>query len=253
MPRKYKVTPIEASGRGRISYVAYFRTASGKRVCRGLGTDAGRAKTLCGNLETLWLAGVRDRAGVPSGLEPDAVDLYLDQAAEADPVATMHALPAADDRQTSEERLEAALSEGARWRRLYEEKSIRLEALERSALARLAEAGRRSPPIAEALARFAEHIRTRTTAGNAGTLIQAARRFCASLPAEARTLADVAAEFATVRAASLALFRAFDEPALLRQGTANGFPCSVRALAMILAGHELHHVKLLRERYGLKG
>jgi len=192
MPRKYKVTPIEASGRGRISYVAYFRTASGKRVCRGLGTDAGRAKTLCGNLETLWLAGVRDRAGVPSGLEPDAVDLYLDQAAEADPVATMHALPAADDRQTSEERLEAALSEGARWRRLYEEKSIRLEALERSALARLAEAGRRSPPIAEALARFAEHIRTRTTAGNAGTLIQAARRFCASLPAEARTLADVA-------------------------------------------------------------
>lgn len=70
---------------------------------------------------------------------------------------------------------------------------------------------------------------------------------------ERRTLADVAAEFASVRAASLALFRAFDEPALLRQGTANGFPCSVRALAMILAGHELHHVKLLRERYGLTG
>ncbi len=70
---------------------------------------------------------------------------------------------------------------------------------------------------------------------------------------ERRTLADMAAEFAAVRAASLALFRSFDEEALLRRGTANRFPCSVRALAMILVGHEMHHVKLLRERYGLTG
>lgn len=66
-----------------------------------------------------------------------------------------------------------------------------------------------------------------------------------------RTLADVVAEFASVRAATLTLFRSFDEAALVRRGTANGNPVSVRALAMILAGHELHHLTLLRERYGL--
>ena len=32
---------------------------------------------------------------------------------------------------------------------------------------------------------------------------------------------------------------------------ANDNPVSVRALAHIIAGHELHHVGLLRERYGL--
>ncbi len=68
-----------------------------------------------------------------------------------------------------------------------------------------------------------------------------------------RTLADVAAEFASVRAASLTLFRSFDDVALVRIGRANQNPFSVRALIAIIAGHEQHHVKLLRERYGLKG
>lgn len=70
---------------------------------------------------------------------------------------------------------------------------------------------------------------------------------------ERRTLADMAAEFAAVRQASLTLFRSFDDPALASRGTASGQPVSVRALAAIAAGHELHHVKLLRERYGLTG
>jgi hypothetical protein len=70
---------------------------------------------------------------------------------------------------------------------------------------------------------------------------------------ERRTLADVAAEFAAVRAATLALFRSFDEAALVRRGAANDQPVSARALAAIIAGHELHHVQLLRERYGLTG
>lgn len=68
-----------------------------------------------------------------------------------------------------------------------------------------------------------------------------------------RPLADIAAEFAAVRAATLALVRSFDEEALARRGSANNSPVSVRALVAIIAGHELHHVKLLRERYGLKG
>jgi uncharacterized damage-inducible protein DinB len=70
---------------------------------------------------------------------------------------------------------------------------------------------------------------------------------------DARPLADLAAELAAVRAATLALFRGLDATALLRRGTANQAPVSVRALAAIIAGHEKHHVGLLRERYGLTG
>jgi hypothetical protein len=68
-----------------------------------------------------------------------------------------------------------------------------------------------------------------------------------------RTLASLLAEYAAVRAASLALVTSLDEAAWLRRGTANGAVVSVRALACIIAGHELHHVALLRERYGLGG
>lgn len=69
---------------------------------------------------------------------------------------------------------------------------------------------------------------------------------------ERRTLANLAAELAAVRTTTLMLFRGFDDAALLCRGAANGQPVSVRALAAIIAGHELHHMGLLRERYGLK-
>jgi uncharacterized damage-inducible protein DinB len=68
---------------------------------------------------------------------------------------------------------------------------------------------------------------------------------------DSRPLADIVHEFEAVRAASLALFRGLGDEALLRRGTANGNSVSVRALAWILAGHELHHRRLLVERYGL--
>jgi hypothetical protein len=37
--------------------------------------------------------------------------------------------------------------------------------------------------------------------------------------------------------------------AFARRGAANNTPVSVRALFYIIAGHELHHAELLRERY----
>lgn len=66
-----------------------------------------------------------------------------------------------------------------------------------------------------------------------------------------RTLPDVAAEYAAVRAATLSLFRGLDPAAWNRRGLANDQTISVRALAFVLAGHELHHLRVLRERYGL--
>ncbi|HXL14848.1 MAG TPA: DinB family protein [Methylomirabilota bacterium] len=68
---------------------------------------------------------------------------------------------------------------------------------------------------------------------------------------DTRPLAEILGEYEAVRAASLALFGGMDGEALLRRGTANGNEISVRALAWITAGHELHHRKLLTERYGV--
>jgi|SRR5690348_5153803 hypothetical protein len=66
-----------------------------------------------------------------------------------------------------------------------------------------------------------------------------------------RRINDLLNEFQAIRVATIHLFRHLTEDELSRSGTANGNPITVRALGYIVAGHERHHVKLLRERYGL--
>jgi hypothetical protein len=66
-----------------------------------------------------------------------------------------------------------------------------------------------------------------------------------------RPLEALLDELAAVREATRALIAGLDEAAWLRQGTANANPVSVRALCCIIAGHELHHLAVLRERYGV--
>jgi uncharacterized damage-inducible protein DinB len=66
---------------------------------------------------------------------------------------------------------------------------------------------------------------------------------------DARTLRDLADELAAIRQATIHLFAHLDQAALERRGTASGKPVSVRALAYIIAGHELHHVGILKNRY----
>jgi len=68
---------------------------------------------------------------------------------------------------------------------------------------------------------------------------------------DARPLADLVADFRTVRTATLGLFRGFDADAWRRRGTASGKPISVRALGFVVPGHERHHVEILKTRYGL--
>lgn len=67
--------------------------------------------------------------------------------------------------------------------------------------------------------------------------------------ADARSLADLVRELEAVRGATVALFRGMDDAAIARRGTANGVEITTRALAWIVAGHERHHVRILRERY----
>ncbi len=66
---------------------------------------------------------------------------------------------------------------------------------------------------------------------------------------EQRSLAEVGAEFLSVRDATLALVQGLPAESLLRQGLASGKSISVRALAWVCAGHETHHIRVLKERY----
>ena len=64
-----------------------------------------------------------------------------------------------------------------------------------------------------------------------------------------RALADLTEEFSHVRGATVALFHSLGKEVWLRRGVANKNEVSVRALAFIIAGHELHHRKILQEKY----
>ena len=64
-----------------------------------------------------------------------------------------------------------------------------------------------------------------------------------------RTLRDLIDELAAVRRATIALFRGLPPEAWERRGIANNAIVSVRALAWIAAGHEIHHRNILQERY----
>jgi hypothetical protein len=66
---------------------------------------------------------------------------------------------------------------------------------------------------------------------------------------DSRTLASLADEFEAVRASTLHLLRHLSPEAWARRGTASGNEVTVRALAYIIAGHEAHHVGILKERY----
>lgn len=64
-----------------------------------------------------------------------------------------------------------------------------------------------------------------------------------------RPMQAVATEFAHVRAGTIALIEGLDEAAIGRRGLANGNAITPRALAFIIAGHEKHHIGVIRERY----
>ena len=64
-----------------------------------------------------------------------------------------------------------------------------------------------------------------------------------------RDILSLLKELEAVRYSTIAMVEGFDENALTRSGTINGKPVSVRALIYHIAGHELHHIKIIKERY----
>ena len=62
-------------------------------------------------------------------------------------------------------------------------------------------------------------------------------------------LEQILGELMAVHASTILLFENMADAAWNRVGTASNHSISVRALAYIIAGHELHHMNVLRERY----
>jgi hypothetical protein len=64
-----------------------------------------------------------------------------------------------------------------------------------------------------------------------------------------RSLGDLIDELLAVRRATVLLLRGMPAEGWLRRGVASDHEVTVRALAWIIAGHELHHRNILSERY----
>ncbi len=66
-----------------------------------------------------------------------------------------------------------------------------------------------------------------------------------------RNWKDMLTEWRVVRQSTNLLFASFNEDQLKCQGIASGNPMSVNALGFIIFGHALHHLHILKERYGV--
>lgn len=64
-----------------------------------------------------------------------------------------------------------------------------------------------------------------------------------------RSIESLIEEVKFLRKATVAMFQSFNSEMMLRKGPANGKDISVRALGFIIAGHELHHMGVIMDRY----
>ena len=64
-----------------------------------------------------------------------------------------------------------------------------------------------------------------------------------------RSAESIMSEYRAVRMATIALVENLDDVALSRIGTASNAPASPLAMFFVIAGHEIHHMNLVREKY----
>jgi DinB family protein len=64
-----------------------------------------------------------------------------------------------------------------------------------------------------------------------------------------RNFSDLLHELSLIRKASISLFSSFSNEMLTMSGSANGSLMSVRALGFVIAGHQMHHLKIIKEKY----
>lgn len=64
-----------------------------------------------------------------------------------------------------------------------------------------------------------------------------------------RSLRDLTDERLMLRAANIKMFRSFEPLTFLEKGIANDNEITVRAILYLLTGHEIYHIKFIRENY----
>ncbi|TQR17919.1 DinB family protein [Psychrobacillus soli] len=64
-----------------------------------------------------------------------------------------------------------------------------------------------------------------------------------------QSVKDLLQNLNVVRQSTIHLIKSLAKEDLLRRGTANNTEVTVRALIAIIAGHELHHCNIIRDRY----
>jgi hypothetical protein len=64
-----------------------------------------------------------------------------------------------------------------------------------------------------------------------------------------RTISNLANEYLAVRISTIHLFQNMTKEMISLKGTASGVEFTVRSLPFIIAGHERHHINIIKEKY----
>jgi uncharacterized damage-inducible protein DinB len=64
-----------------------------------------------------------------------------------------------------------------------------------------------------------------------------------------RSLKDLADEWMLLREANIKMFRSFDVLSFIAKGIANDNEITVRAVLYLLIGHEIYHIKFIKDNY----
>ena len=73
--------------------------------------------------------------------------------------------------------------------------------------------------------------------------------FAPYMNAANRSIESIKKEYRAVRMATIALVENLDDSALSRIGTASNDPASPLAMIFVIAGHQIHHMNAVREKY----
>jgi uncharacterized damage-inducible protein DinB len=73
--------------------------------------------------------------------------------------------------------------------------------------------------------------------------------YAAHANADARLLGQMSTEYSAVRRASIELFRSMSNEMLDLKGIANNVTMTPRSLGWLIAGHNLHHCRILKDKY----
>ncbi|MCQ6561301.1 DinB family protein [Paenibacillus mendelii] len=73
--------------------------------------------------------------------------------------------------------------------------------------------------------------------------------FAESAPFEGMSMTEILTDFTAVRQSTLTLIANLPEEAFLRVGAFSGHPLSARAAAFLIAGHETHHMNVIKANY----